>query len=1516
MRKVIKKTATIFLIIALVLLLVPTALWLVIQVPRVQNHLVEQTTQALEQKFDTKIRISKFDFRLFNRVLLKDVYAEDDNGDTLLFSKNISASLLGYNKRKNSLNFHRIILNKALINFQSDTIGKMNLARFIGNFTESKDTSKKSDNPITINARNVRISESNFRMQKQNDKDHEYGINFKDMDIKGLHLDVSNLNITGDTIAFTIKNLEGLEKSGFEIERLRSDMSLSKNHMDFERLRIQAMKSDINIPYLRFSYSDWSEMKDFLNNVKLNGEIASSQLSTSALSFFVPKVKNFDEFAQIEGTFRGPVSDLRVRNLKVEAAQNTFINSNINLTGLPDINNTFIFVDVKEFKTSIFDLESLSFVDSEKQILELPDVLNTLEQISFSGNFTGFITDFVTYGTLKTNIGDVSMDLSIKPDKQKTTQFKGKITTQKLHLGTLLSNNTLGKLSMTATVNGDTDYKSTLNAATNATIHSIDANNYKYSGINIDGTLNNKTFEGSLSVNDPNAKVNFLGKVNLSNTIPTYDFSAFIPKLDLVKLNLNTTDSISEVSVLLTAQFSGNSIDNIKGDVKAVNVFYRNQNGEIKTSDIIVSAINTTDSKQITLKSEFVDGEIRGKYNYTNILSSLKNLLYLYIPALSQNNVKPDITPTGVENPELNDYIVRLRLKNSDRVCSVLFPNFRIVENTNVFGIYNPDLQTLNLKIRIPEIQLGSNIIKDVLIEGITNDSTLTATITSPQVSIGNSHIRNVLIRTAAQNDSLKTSIEWDNKTEIENFGRINTKALFTHNLGNKTVNLNFVPSEFTLNDTIWNINESEVVIDSSTILLNNILLYNKTQTLSINGKIASQESDFIEATLRNIDVSNVNLYTQNMGYTLGGAINGYAKVTNIANTPLFYADLKVDSLQANNYELGQITLNSQWHPQDKRLSIGVKNIHSNHNINLGGDYFLETQKLQLFTRLNDIPIGLIEPLVAGAVTNMQGAISGNINITGSSTKPLLNGTLRMNSIATTIDFTKTRYFIDDKITIENSDLLFQDFKIYDSNNRLAMLNGKINTNYFKDISLNLNLAPSNFLFLNTNEQDNDTFYGTVYASGKANVTGPLSNLAVNASVKTEPRTAIFLPLSSNSSVDEYDFVQFLNKSEEIIITEEHGELDNTEKPNINISLDLEVTPEADVQIIIDKQQGDIIKANGSGDLKMEVDMGENIFNMFGQYVIEQGDYLFTLQGVINKRFKIGQGSTLTWNGNVVDALMDISAIYSLRTTLKNLNPGSDDPIYNNRTQVDCYINLSGKLLEPKIGFDIKVPMAENDPMAKAVVQDALNTEERVNRQFLSLLVIQSFTSEDPTAQNAIMGQGLASTAGEMLSNQISNLVSQITTAFDFGVNWRPGDELSPTEIELALSTQLFNERLTINSNFDMGNENVSSGFVGDVSADLKIVPSGKLRLKAFYRSNDELMYSANYGEYTAGAGIMYREDFNNLSELFTKYKNLFTRKKRDVFEFNSQGIDNETKADTLSPFNKDPVKTDFIEIK
>ena len=310
---------------------------------------------------------------------------------------------------------------------------------------------------------------------------------------------------------------------------------------------------------------------------------------------------------------------------------------------------------------------------------------------------------------------------------------------------------------------------------------------------------------------------------------------------------------------------------------------------------------------------------------------------------------------------------------------------------------------------------------------------------------------------------------------------------------------------------------------------------------------------------------------------------------------------------------------------------------------------------------------------------------------------------------------------------------------------------------------------------------------------------------------------------------------------------------------------------------------GDIIRANGSGDLKLEINPSQKTFNMFGQYGIENGDYLFTLQGVINKRFKIGQGSTITWNGDLTDALMDINAIYSLRTTLSSLSPDSEDEVFKRRTQVDCHINLTGKLMEPTIGFDIKVPLAETHESINAVFQDAINTEERLSRQFLSLLVVNSFTSDVQLNNMGGFGQqGFATTAGEMISNQMSNWLSQISNTIDIGFNWKPGDEISSDEIELAFSTQLFNDRVTINSNVDYGNQNVNAPLAGDFSVDVKILPSGKLRAKAFVRSNDDILMGEHQGDLTIGVGFMYREEFNTFAGLWRKYVNFFRRRSKE----------------------------------
>jgi hypothetical protein len=300
----------------------------------------------------------------------------------------------------------------------------------------------------------------------------------------------------------------------------------------------------------------------------------------------------------------------------------------------------------------------------------------------------------------------------------------------------------------------------------------------------------------------------------------------------------------------------------------------------------------------------------------------------------------------------------------------------------------------------------------------------------------------------------------------------------------------------------------------------------------------------------------------------------------------------------------------------------------------------------------------------------------------------------------------------------------------------------------------------------------------------------------------------------------------------------------------------------------------------------MEID-ANNDFKMYGDFTIEKGDYLFTLQNVINKKFKIKHGGNILWNGEPYNANINIEAIYGLKTSLSSLVDSTtsyystDD--YKKRIPVECQVYLTDNLMNPNIRFDINLPTADEE--AKTLLKTAINTEEKLNKQFLSLLVLNSFMREQTsgvTNSSSTTSIGTV-TASELLSNQLSHWLSQISDDWDIGVNYRPGDEISQDEVEVALSTQIFDDRVNIDGNVGYGGQAIdqASNIVGDFSVDVKINKSGKLRVRAFNESNDKLQYED--APYTQGVGIFYREEFNSFSELLNKFWNRISRKKKET---------------------------------
>jgi hypothetical protein len=422
-------------------------------------------------------------------------------------------------------------------------------------------------------------------------------------------------------------------------------------------------------------------------------------------------------------------------------------------------------------------------------------------------------------------------------------------------------------------------------------------------------------------------------------------------------------------------------------------------------------------------------------------------------------------------------------------------------------------------------------------------------------------------------------------------------------------------------------------------------------------------------------------------------------------------------------------------------------------------------------------------------------------------------------------------------------------------------------------MAYNLIATTDNIMALNTSVYDNNLFYGQAHAAGLIRISGRIADVKLDMSLTSKPGTQINVPLENPESVNEYDFIRFVNPdtlNQKQRIAER---IDNS--VGFEMNLDVTATPDAKVQLIFNSTVGDAIYGYGSGDLKFSYDKEGNFF-IYGDYIIDKGDYMFTLQNVLVRKFRIEQGGLISWNGDPYGAIVDLNAVYTLKAPVNYLLLNSSQTDNSRRLPVECKIILSKKLLNPAVKFDIRFPTA--DERTKDELQQFISTQDDINRQMVSLMVMgQFFTPEYMRGRQDFQsnaGNLVGSTTSDILSNQLSNWLSQISNDFDIGFNYRPGDQVNTNQMELALSTQILNDRVTINGNIGNNSslqKNTNNPVVGEVELFIKLNKSGKLQLNAYNRANDDLIYDTSL--YKQGIGLSFREEFDTLGELFNHYR-------------------------------------------
>jgi len=1457
----------------LLIVAIPALALLFLQNRQVQTQVSKMLADRLSEELRARITLSSVNYSFFKRIQVRDLYMEDLMGDTLIYSELTKVRIKQLRPDKGIVDIRKITLENYWLNLVIEDEGGVNLELIIDRLTKPHVPPERKSSLII---HEISLSDGRFSLSKREPPPLRAEIDFNDFDLHGLDITLQDLISQQDTVSMNIISLSGVERSGFEFNHLSTLMSIGKTHMTFNNLEVETRGSELHVPVLGFNFEDWGNFQHFSSDVDLTFESTKME----DLTAFVPEVNGLLDQLTIDGRVHGRLNDLKGNDMRIVFDQQSTLEFDFLMIGLPDFKNTFLDLNFRELNSTAVALHDL-FSNEKRSAKQSFYPLINMGNIDFMGKFSGYPDNFVASGYLSTDMGRMVMDLSFKPDSLLGIDFEGHLTTGDFKLGEFLGQEELlSQLDMDVMVDGNL-YNGEIRAQMNGTIDTLYFSQYAYSNITLDGALTNKTFNGGFSISDPNIRMDFQGKMDFSGEVPAYNFTADVGRSRPYFLNLGVDDPNTFASFLIETDITGSSLDELNGEVRLINSLFERNDNQVQLYDMRLIALNTPDTSSIEIRSDLLDASMEGKFKLTTLPGFLESIADQYI------NLVPNKDPVA---DTINRFTYYADLKHVNPILDFFFPTIQIGENSSITGAYNPFKDIYRSSGKFTELEIGHNSWYNAEYDALSQNGEFEFNFKSDSIVYGRNYaLENQKFHLFTLNDTANLQITWSNQSGPGYRGEIDLSGSFQpDSLPERGFVVEVEPSELFINDEQWNIDHTSLLIRKKYLDVDSLSVRSNEKYMIANGTIASEGNQDFNLDFRNLNVSElVNL--SGVKAELEGSITGNFTFQETDGNPYIFSDIEVDTLLFNQQIIGPTNIKATWNDSRKTIRMMMESNRDNlKTVEVDGEFTPADKSLDFEIHLNEFQLQSLNPYTEDIARDLAGTCNVNLTVDGTLDQPKINGTIGFRDGSATISYLNSRYTFSDPVRVYNNNLYLEGFNFVDDWGNRGTINGSISNNYLHDFYTNIRIRAQNLNCMNTESVDNELFYGNVFATGNVTISGGTNGYNFTIDGTTERNTKLFLPLYNASEVQSSDFITFIHQSSD---TEETVEPLEEALTGINLELDVDITEDAVVQLIFDPKVGDIIETSGRGNLRMTLDQNQE-FRMFGDVELLKGNYLFTLQNVINKRFEIEPGGRINFNGSPTNATIDLVAIYDTRAAPYNLYPGdpSDDPELKKRLEkripVECRLNLQGELQSPVITSGIEMPTA--DPDFRDLLENATSTNEELMKQFLSLLVINNFYSttgygiqDVGTMNTSIAGV----TASELFSNQLSNWLSQISDDFDIGFNYRPGDQVSTQEVEVALSTQLLNDRVIISGNVDVGGQetNPSAGssnnpyILGDFEVEYKVTDN--VSVLAFNRSRDELIFLT--APYKQGVGVSFREEFNDFNNLFNRYKEAITNRKK-----------------------------------
>lgn len=1459
MKKALKIVSALVAIIVMLLIV----LFILLNTRGVQNYLVGKVASTLSKEWGTEVSVGAVSYRIPNHLSVDYLYLSDQQSDTLAFVSSATASFQPKALLNRQLIITSVKIDDPLFKLKKNEDGTTNLQFLIDYFKREK----PKNNKFQFQIADVEITNGSLSYRDLGDTIPHDGFSPKDIRIEQLNTKFSIDTLAKDLYAAEIRQFSCAEQSGLVIDDLIVKFLADNHRCNIPKLRLEMGQSQLALTDISFAYDSLKDIAKNIAQLQMSGQVEANNFDLSKFQPLVPRLAGLKSNLNLLTRFQGTPNSLTLDTIALSYGKSLSLYGNVKVFNMLTPDSLDTEGHIRSLNFNMAGVQDL-VANLRKEPFVLPKQLFAIGNATYKGDFEGRVENLKLLGELSTDVGALKTNVEMKvTNHYHAIALNGCFSSKQLNLRDLIHPD-LGSTAFDVDIALTTAQETPMKLVVDGVVDALTYKGYTHHNITLAGEYQNQNFDGHVKTDDVNGSLEFDGSIRLGEEVHKYQFAARVDNFSPNKLRLIKEYPDFDASIVVYADLEGKHIESLNGYVRLDSLLINNKGSYFLDSLSLRSKTNdATRENHLSISSSQVSGMLYGKYTVASLTNHLLAFLSEYMPLLNCKETKSFN----------NDLRYFFEVNSTEQLCKVMEIPWYTTKPTTISGFYSDADHRLNAQIDVQHLTNGTQEIGNAVIRAYNSNDQLRLTLSTDMKVPNDTMLVNLDVKMAK--DTINANLLWRNLlSDTITAGEFITKASLFKQNDTLCFDANILPTQIFFNNVPFEIGHSTVHYNPNRIEVDSFSLVSRNQHLLLDGIISKAPEDLLTVELENISLDYIFSIVPLKAITLGGEVTGTAKIGALLSQPLIEASVSSQNFNFNGANYGHVEASTDVDLENKRVNFNgdVYGHRESPLATLNGFFGFTNDTIDIIGHANGIKLDFINHFTEGILNNISGQADGDVHIYGIAKKGIsVTAKAYVEEGQIGVEYLGTKYHFNDTIELIPTAVLFEGIDVYDDEGHKGALNGRLtHDGHFQDMKYQITLSCEDMMAFDLPSAPDALFYGKGYASGDVSIDGDEKRVNINCSMTTKPGTNVYIPVDGALQAEDDSFITFVDRSAHVDSTQIQAWIENkrtTQTAQIGLNLLVNVTPDANLYLIMDAQSGDIIKAMGEGAIRMELDPQTEDFRMFGNCNILEGTYNFTFQNAMRRSFKVIPGGTLVWTGDPLTPALDINAYYQINASLTDIL--TSDVLSNvgrSTVPVQCLLNMSGVLTQPDLTFDIKLP--NSDEELNSALKSVIHSEEEMRRQIIYLLVLGRFQPINSGAGMAqVFGQNeLLSVVSSSLSSQLNNWASQLFENWNFGVNMRTSGEGQDRSMEYEVQILYTpNNRFTLNSNVGYRNDNLSTStanFIGDFDVEYKIIKFGKLGVKAYTHTNDYREYKTGWS--TQGVGLVYRDNFDSAKGL------------------------------------------------